>query len=431
MIERYSTKRMTNLWTEKQKFKSFLKVEIATLKAFSHYGVIPSEDVQKIIDKSKINVKRIHEIELITHHDVIAFTRSISEYLGKEKKWFHYGLTSTDVVDTAYSVQIKKANKYILESLNEFIDALKEKAYKYKNTPIMGRTHGVHAEVTSFGLKWALYYDEMQRNLKRFKNASKEIEVGKISGAVGNFAITSPEIQDYTCKLLGIGSTNISTQTLQRDRHANYIFTLSLITSTMEKIAVELRHLQKTEVREVEEGFKNGQKGSSAMPHKKNPISSENITGISRVMNGYIVTAMENIALWHERDISHSSTERIIIPDATSLVDYSLQRFTRVIKNLNVNEENMMKNIWLTNGLIFSQRVLTALINKGVSREESYDNVQKIAMNSWENNLNFKELVLKNEFIKKYLNQNEIVDLFNVEFYLKNVDKIYERVFKK
>ncbi len=430
MIKRYTTERMQRLWKDKTKFKSFLKVELAVLKAYSHYKIIPSDDVKKIEKNAKINLDRIQELEVETRHDVIAFTRSISEYLGKEKKWFHYGLTSTDVVDTAYAIQIKKANKYIKEALEKFILELKEKAFEYKNTPIVGRTHGIHAEITSFGLKWALYYDEMQRNLKRFKRASKQIEIGKLSGAVGNFSIISPKIQDYTCEILGLSSSNISTQTLQRDRHANYIFSLSLITSTLEKIAVEIRHLQRTEVNEVAEGFLKNQKGSSAMPHKKNPIASENITGISRILNGYVVTALENIPLWHERDISHSSTERIILPDSTSLVDYSLQRFSKVIKNLKINKEKMLENIWLTNGLIFSQRVLTELINSGNTREESYDVIQKIALESWDNKKDFKELLLKDSFVTKHLSKEKIESLFDIKFYLKNVDLIFKRVFK-
>lgn len=430
MIDRYSTKRMKKLWSNENKFNTYLKVELSTLDAFVKLGKIPKKDVEIIKKNAKVDLKRIYEIEEETKHDVIAFTRSISEKLKEEKKWVHYGLTSTDVVDTSYGLLIKESNEYIEESLNKFIKVLKEKALKYKKTPIMGRTHGIHAEITSFGLKWALYYDEMVRNINRFNNARKEIEIGKISGAVGNFANTPPEVQDLVCKSLNIESSNISTQTLQRDRHANYIFVLSLITTTLEKIAIEIRNLQKTEVGELQEGFSKNQKGSSAMPHKKNPIASENITGIARVMRGYVIPAMENVSLWHERDISHSSVERIIFPDALNLVDYALTRFTNVIDNLIVNEEKMKKNIWITNGIVFSQQVLNKLIKKGLSREDSYDKVQKLSFHSWKNNLNFKEILEKDDFINKYLSKNEINECFDINYYLKNVDKIYKRVFK-
>jgi len=430
MIDRYSTIRMKEIWSDKNKFESYLKVEISTLKAWNKQGVVPTKDLDLIIKNSKINIDRLKEIELETKHDVIAFTRSVSESLGSERKWIHYGLTSTDVVDTAYSLQLKKANKYILESLNSFSKILKEKAFLYKNTPVMGRTHGVHAEITSLGLKFALWYDEMQRNIKRFKISSKEIQVGKISGAVGNFVNSPANIQDMVCKDLGIGSVNISTQTLQRDRHANYISTISIIGTTLEKIAFEIRNSQRTEVREIMENFSKGQKGSSAMPHKKNPIASENIIGIARLLRGYVIPTMENNALWYERDISHSSVERVIIPDVTNLIDYALIRFTNVINNLIIDEKQMLKNIDLTQGVVFSQRVLNLMIENGSSREEAYDIIQPIALKAWENKKPFFELLKNDEKILSKINLNNLKKLFDVKFFLKEVDSIFERVFK-
>lgn len=428
MIERYRREIVQSIFNEEAKFTAFLDVEIATLEAWSMLGKIPKEDVLKIRENAQFSVSRIKEIELETRHDIVAFTRNVSESLGPEKKWVHYGLTSTDVVDTANGILYKKANDIILEDLMKFQSVLKNNALKYMNTPCIGRTHGIHADVTSFGLKWALWFDEITRHINRFKIVRKEIEVGKISGAVGNFANTPPEVQDYVCNQLGIGSVNISTQTLQRDRHANYMAELALIGTTMEKIAVEIRHLQRTEVREVEELFRKGQKGSSAMPHKRNPIASENIAGCSRVLRGYMVSAFENVPLWHERDISHSSVERIIIPDAVMLLDYMLSRYSKVLENLTVFEDRMMKNIYLTNGVIFSQRVLTKLIDKGLSREVAYDTIQPISMNAWENGLDFKTLLLENNTITELLSKEEINDAFDVMYFLRNVTVIYKRV---
>lgn len=430
MINRYSTDRVKKVWSEQNKFDTYLKVEIAAVKAWVKEGVIPESDLKLIEENAKVNLDRLKEIETETKHDVIAFTRAISETLGEEKKWVHYGLTSTDVVDTAYSVQFKEVNKYILDNLTNFAQVLKEKAMEHKETPVMGRTHGVHAEITSLGLKFALWYDEMQRNIKRFKEASSEIEIGKISGAVGNFANTPAHLQDLICKELGISSTNISTQTLQRDRHANYMSVLAIIGSTLEKIAIEVRNSQRTEVREMMENFSSGQKGSSAMPHKRNPIASENITGIARVLRGYVIPAMENNALWYERDLSHSSVERIIIPDATNLIDYALTRYGKVIQNLVIDEKQMLANINLTQGVVFSQRVLTSLIEKGLSREEAYDIVQPLAIKSWEDKSPFIDLLKSNEKITSKLTDNELEELFNVKYFLKEVDTIYKRVFK-
>lgn len=428
MIDRYRRQVVQDIFTDKAKFDAYLKMEIHTLEAWSNLGKIPKEDVDKIREKATFSVERIREIEQETRHDIVAFTRCVSESLGEEKKWVHYGLTSTDVVDTANGYLFKQANDILWEDLLTFQEVLKEKALEYKNTPCIGRTHGIHADITSFGLKWALWYDEMNRHLERFKQVRKDVETGKISGAVGNFANTPPEVQDYVCDAMGIGSSNISTQTLQRDRHANYMAELALIGGTLEKIAVEIRHLQRTEVREAEEFFRKGQKGSSAMPHKRNPISSENIAGCSRVLRGYMIAAYENVPLWHERDISHSSVERIIVPDGIMLLDYMLNRYSRVLKNLTVFEENMLKNIYLTNGVIFAQRILTKLIDAGLSREMAYDTVQPIAMNAWQNGLQYKELLMENGVVMQYLSKEDLDEAFKIEYFLRNVDVIYKRV---
>ena len=406
MIDRYSREEMANIWTDQNRYEAWLEVEILACEAWSELGHIPKEDVKKIRQNAKVDVKRAQEIEQETRHDVVAFTRQVSETLGDERKWVHYGLTSTDVVDTALSYVIKQANEIIEKDIERFIKVLEEKAKNYKYTLMMGRTHGVHAEPTTFGVKMALWYTEMKRNLKRFKEVRKEIEVGKMSGAVGTFANIPPEIEQYVCDHLGIDTASVSTQTLQRDRHAYYIATLALVATSLEKFAVEIRNLQKTETREVEEAFAKGQKGSSAMPHKRNPIGSENITGISRVIRGYITTAYENVPLWHERDISHSSAERIMLPDVTIALDYALNRFTNIVDRLTVFEDNMRNNIDKTFGLIFSQRVLLALINKGMVREEAYDRVQPKAMESWETKTPFRQLIEKDESITNVLSKD-------------------------
>ena len=419
MIERYSREEMSKIWTDQNRYEAWLEVEILACEAWSELGYIPKEDVKKIRENAKVDVDRAKEIELETRHDVVAFTRQVSET--------HYGLTSTDVVDTALSFVVKQANEIIEKDLERFIEVLANKAKNYKYTLMMGRTHGVHAEPTTFGVKMALWYTEMKRNLKRFKEVRKEIEVGKMSGAVGTFANIPPEIEAYVCKHLGIDTAPVSTQTLQRDRHAYYIATLALIATSLEKFAVEIRNLQKTETREVEEAFAKGQKGSSAMPHKRNPIGSENITGISRVIRGYITTAYENVPLWHERDISHSSAERIMLPDVTIALDYALNRFTNIVDRLTVFEDNMRTNIDKTFGLIFSQRVLLALINKGMVREEAYDKVQPKAMESWETKTPFRELIEQDDTITNVLSKEELDECFNPKHHLNQVDTIFER----
>jgi adenylosuccinate lyase len=420
---------MSAVWTEENKFGAYLKVEIEAAAAWSKLGVIPAEDVQKLRDKATFDVQRIYEIEKETRHDIVAFTRAVSESLGDEKKWVHYGLTSTDVVDTANGYLLLQANNILRKDLQRFIEILKKRAYEFKDTPCIGRTHGVHADITALGLKWALWFEEMRRNIERFEMAAADVECGKISGAVGNFANTPPFVQDYVCEQLGIHSARISTQVLQRDRHAHYMGTLALIASTMEQMAIEVRHWQRTELREAEEAFGKGQKGSSAMPHKRNPIGSENMCGCARILRGYMVSAYENIPLWHERDISHSSAERIMLPDATILLDYMLNRFGNILENLVVFSENMLKNIYLTHKVIFAQRVMTALINKGFSRESAYDLVQPIAMKAWFEGQDYKELLSQNETVMANFTPEELDQCFTLEYYLKQVPAIFERVF--
>lgn len=427
MIERYSREEMSNIWTDQNRYEAWLEVEILACEAWSKLGDIPTEDVKKIRQNAKVDVARAQEIEQETRHDVVAFTRQVSETLGEERKWVHYGLTSTDVVDTGLSYVIKQANDIIEKDLERFIEVLAKKAKDYKYTLMMGRTHGVHAEPTTFGVKMALWYTEMKRNLERFKRVREEIEVGKMSGAVGTFANIPPEIEAYVCEHLGLDTAAVSTQTLQRDRHAYYIATLALIGTSMEKFAVEIRNLQKTETREVEEAFAKGQKGSSAMPHKRNPIGSENITGIARVIRGYVTTAYENVPLWHERDISHSSAERIMLPDVTIALDYGLNRFTNIVERLTVFEDNMLDNIDKTFGLIYSQRVLLALINKGLAREAAYDKVQPKAMESWETKTPFRTLIEQDESITELLTKEDLDECFNPKHHLNQVDTIFQR----
>lgn len=428
MIERYTREEMGRIWTEQNRFDAWLEVEILACEAWSELGHIPKEDVQKIRANAKVNVDRVKEIEESTRHDVVAFTRAVSETLGPESKWVHYGLTSTDVVDTALGYQIKQANAILLKDIESFIEILKNKALEHKYTVMMGRTHGVHAEPTTFGLKLALWYAEMKRNLERFQDAAAGVEFGKMSGAVGTFANIDPFVEQYVCEKLGLKPAPISTQTLQRDRHAEYMATLALIATSLDKFATEVRGLQKSETREVEESFGKGQKGSSAMPHKRNPVGSENISGLARIIRGHMLSAYENVPLWHERDISHSSVERVIIPDATILLNYMLNRFANIIKNLTVFPENMKRNMEKTFGLIFSQRVLLTLIDKGLKREEAYDLVQAKAMEAWEKQTSFKALLEQEEQIKTHLSPAELEECFNPAHHIKNVDLIFERV---
>ena len=428
MIERYSREIMRKVWTEQNKFEAYLRVEILASEAWSQLGVVPKEDVEKLWKNASFDINRIYEIEQQTRHDIVAFTRAVSETLGEERKWVHYGLTSTDVVDTANGYLLKQANAILLDDIEKMLDVLRKRAIEFKSTPCIGRTHGIHADITSFGLKWALWYEEMKRNLNRFVTAARGVEVGKISGAVGNFANIPPFIQDYVCEKLGTESANISTQVIQRDRHAYYMATLAVIASSIEQMAMEIRNLQRTEVHEVEESFGKGQKGSSAMPHKRNPISSENMCGCARVMRGYMAAFYENVALWHERDISHSSTERIILPDATMLLDYMLNRFRGILENLVVFQDVMMENIYRTRKVIFAQRVMNALIEKGFSREQAYDTVQPVAMRAMSERADYQELLAETPAVMEVLTREELDSCFTLEYYLKNVDFIFDRV---
>ena len=427
MIERYSRKVMRDIWTEENKFGAYLKVELSNAKAWAELGVVPKEDLPKL-DKATFNVDRIKEIEQITKHDVVAFTRAVGETLGDEKKWIHYGLTSTDVVDTANGYLLKQANEILRKDIEEIMKVLKKRALEFKYTPCIGRTHGMHADITSFGLKWALWYEDMVRCLERFNYACNEVETGKLYGAVGKFANIPPQIEEFVCKDLEINYAKISTQVLQRDRHAHYMACLALVASELEKMALEVRNLSRQEVKEAEEAFSKGQKGSSAMPHKRNPISSENICGCARVMRGYMDTFYQNIALWHERDISHSATERIILPDATELLDYMLNRFKGILENLTVFPEKMIDDINLTHGVIFAQRVLYKLIEKGFVREKAYDTVQPIAMKALETKVYYSQLLKEDPVVSSMLTNEEIDSCFTLDYYLVNVDYIFNRL---
>ncbi|MCA5012594.1 MULTISPECIES: adenylosuccinate lyase [unclassified Enterococcus] len=428
MIDRYTRPEMGAIWTDENRYKAWLEVEILADEAWAELGEIPKEDVQKIRDNASFDVARILEIEEETRHDVVAFTRAVSETLGEERKWVHYGLTSTDVVDTAYGYQLKQANDILRADLARFTEIVGEKAKEHKDTVMMGRTHGVHAEPTTFGLKLALWYSEMKRNIERFDHAAKGVEAGKISGAVGTFANIPPFVEEYVCEHLGIRAQEISTQVLPRDLHAEYVSAMALIATSIEKFATEIRGLQKSETREVEEFFAKGQKGSSAMPHKRNPIGSENMTGLARVIRGHMVTAYENVTLWHERDISHSSAERIIIPDTTILLNYMLNRFSTIVKNLTVFPENMKRNMEATFGLIYSQRVLLKLIDHGMTREAAYDLVQPKTAYAWDHQTAFRPLLEADEKITSVLSKEELDDAFDYNYHLKNVDIIFERV---
>jgi len=428
MLERYTRPEMGQIWTDENRYNAWLEVEILADEAWAVLGEIPEEDVKKIRQKATFNVDRIQEIEAETRHDVVAFTRAVSESLGSERKWIHYGLTSTDVVDTAYGYLMKQANDILRKDLQHLTKVIGEKAKEYKYTVMMGRTHGVHAEPTTFGLKLALWYSEMKRNMERFDHAAKGVEAGKISGAVGTFANIPPFVESYVCEKLGIRAQEISTQVLPRDLHAEYIATMGLIATSIEKFATEIRGLQKSETREVEEYFAKGQKGSSAMPHKRNPIGSENMTGLARVIRGHMITAYEDVSLWHERDISHSSAERIIIPDTTILLNYMLHRFSTIVSNLTVFPENMKRNMNATFGLIYSQRVLLKLIDHGMTREQAYDLVQPKTAEAWDKQTLFRPLLEADDQIMGILTKEELDDAFDYHYHLKNVDLIFERV---
>jgi len=431
MIERYSFPRMKHIWDEENKFKIWLKVELLACEALSILGKISKHDIDKIKKNSHYSIDRIQEIEKITRHDVLAFTTAVGENLGEYSQYFHQGLTSSDILDTSLALRLKQSAEIIIEDIEKAMKTLKEKAFLHKDTLMVGRTHGVHAEPITFGFKMALWFSEMERNLDRMKRVTKEISYGKMSGAVGTFAHLDPFIEKYVCKKLRLTPANISSQIIQRDRHANYMNTLALIACSLEKFATEIRSLQRTEIYEVEEKFTKGQKGSSAMPHKKNPIISERICGLSRILRANAIAAMENVCLWNERDISHSSVERIIMPDSNILIDYMLQKFTELINNLEIYPEFMKENLEKTKGLIFSQKIMLELTKKGLSREDAYKIVQRISMQVWGKQTSFQSLLTNDLEINRYLSKYEIEECFNYENYIQNINLILERVFKK
>ncbi len=429
MIERYSLAKMKSIWQEEFKFKTMLLIEILSLEAYAQRKIVPPQAVKRIKQKARFNLKEIAKIEEKTQHDVVAFVSNVAQYIGKDARYLHLGLTSSDILDTTLGVQLKSASAILIEDLEKLLQVLAKKARVYKDMACIGRTHGVHAEPTTFGLKLALWFDETARNLARLKQAKAEVCVGKLSGAVGTYSNIEPFVESYVCKKLGLKPVNIATQVIQRDVYAQYMVTLAVIGASLEKFATEIRHLQKTEVLEVEEPFGKGQKGSSAMPHKRNPVICERICGLARILRANAQAALENVALWHERDISHSSVERIIIPDSTLALDYMLNKFIEVAAGLKVYPDNMLANLAKTRGLIFSQRVLIALMNKGLTRSQAYDLVQQAAMQTWEGSGNFKDNLLSIVEVAKYLSAKELDKLFDLDFYLRNVNKIFSRVF--
>ncbi|MCT3451874.1 adenylosuccinate lyase [Limosilactobacillus fermentum] len=428
MIDRYTRPEMKEIWSDKARYQCWLDVEIAADEAWSKLGYIPAEDVEKICQNATFTVEGINEIEAVTHHDVIAFTRDVSKSLGPERKWVHYGLTSTDVVDTAQGLQLKKVNDILRQDIQDFMDILADRAREFKYTVCMGRTHGIHAEPTTFGLKLARWYSEMKRNQERFEHAAKGVEAGKISGAVGTFAEVDPQVEAYVCQKLGLRPQEISTQVLPRDLHAEYVAAIALVGTALENMATEVRSLQRTEIHEVEEHFAKGQKGSSAMPHKRNPIGSENICGCARVLRGNVVTAYEDVTLWHERDISHSSAERMILPDSTALLDYMLHRFGKIIKNLDVFPDRMKHNMDETLGLIYSGRVLLKLVNSGMTREDAYDLIQKYTAKCWADHVPYRPLLEADPIVAKQLTKEDLDDAFDYHWHLRHVDDIFHRV---
>lgn len=428
MIERYTLPEMGQVWTDEHRLELWKKIEIAACEGWAQLGRIPEEAVQVIREKAAFSWERVQEIELTTHHDVLAFLTNMAENIGDEAKYVHLGLTSSDVLDTALSLQMVEATDILLGKMDKLEAALAKRALEHKDTLMMGRTHGIHAEPITMGLKFALWYEEIKRQRKRLVFARDEIRVGKISGAVGTFANVEPEVEEWVCKSLGLNPAPISTQVLQRDRHAFYMTTLAGIAATLDKMATEIRNLQRTDVHEVEEPFAKGQKGSSAMPHKKNPITAERICGLARVIRGNAQTALENVALWHERDISHSSAERVILPDSTIALDYMLQKMTALIEGLRVFPDQMLANVEKVVGLIFSQRVMLALVEKGMSRETAYAWVQRNALQAWETKEPFKNLVSNDPEIEQYLTEEEIADLFDYSYHTKHVDTIFKRV---
>ena len=429
MIERYTLPEMGAVWSLQNKFQKWLDVEIAVCEVHAEDGIIPPDALQEIKSKATFTVERINEIEKTTDHDVIAFTTNLAENIGPAARFVHYGLTSSDVVDTANALLLKESCEILLARVDSLMDVLKRRSFEFKDTPQIGRTHGIHAEPTSFGLVWALWYSEMQRNKTRLEAALHSVSVGKISGAVGAFAHLSPDVEERVCEKLGLKAADVSTQVIQRDRYAEYLCTLAIVAATLEKIALQVRHWQRTEVREAQEKFKTGQKGSSAMPHKRNPILSERICGMARTVRANSIVGLENVALWHERDISHSSAERIVLPDSSATLDYILVKTASLLDTLVVYPENMLKNLNLTRGLVFSGQLLLALTQKGISREDAYAWAQRNAMKVWDEGGEYKDLVMKDADISSHLSPEEIARVFDVKHYLRNVDRVFARVF--
>jgi adenylosuccinate lyase len=429
MIERYTLPEMAAVWSLQNKFQKWLDVEIAVCEVHAEDGLIPQDALAEIKSKAAFSVERINEIEKTTDHDVIAFTTNLAENIGPASRFVHFGLTSSDVVDTANALLLKESCELLLARVDPLMDVLKRRAYEFKDTPQIGRTHGIHAEPTSFGLVWALWYSEIKRNRKRLKRALKTVSVGKISGAVGAFAHLDPSVEERVCEKLGLDAADVSTQVIQRDRYAEYLCTLAIVASTLEKIALQIRHWQRTEVREAQEAFKKGQKGSSAMPHKRNPILSERICGMARTVRANSIVGLENVALWHERDISHSSAERIVLPDSSATLDYMLAKTTSLLDTLVVYPENMLTNLSITRGLVFSGQLLLALTQKGVSREDAYTWTQRNAMKVWDEGGDYQDLVKNDADISSKLSPDEIARVFDLGHYLRNVDRVFERVF--
>ena len=430
MISRYTRPEMGRIWESKNRFEKWLQVELLACEAMAEEGKIPREALENIKRKASFSEERILEIEEVTRHDVIAFLTNVAEYVGPDSRFIHMGLTSSDILDTSFALLLKEAMNMIIAGVTEFMDTLKERAEEHKYTPMIGRSHGIHAEPITFGLKLAVWYMEMARNLKRLEEALDTISYGKLSGAVGTFANISPKIEAYVCDRLGLKPAEASTQIIQRDRHAQYFTSLAILAGTLEKIAIEIRHLQRTEVREAEESFYKGQKGSSAMPHKKNPIGSENISGLARLVRSNSLAAMENMALWHERDISHSSVERVIGPDSTILMDYMIHRLNGIVKTLEVHPRRMEDNLNMLKGLIFSQQVLIKLTGMGLKRQTAYDLVQRNAMKVWDSGRDFKTVLLEDRDIREYITEEEMDEIFSLDYHLKHVEEIFKRVFR-
>jgi adenylosuccinate lyase len=430
VIERYTRGEMARIWEPRTRFNKWLEVELAACEAWHKKGKIPKSSLKRIIKRARFNVKRIEEIEKTVKHDVVAFLTNVSEYVGPDSRYIHMGLTSSDVLDTSLALLLREAAGLIIEDIKGLLKVLKKRAFEHKGTVMIGRSHGIHAEPVTLGLKLALAYDEFKRNLERIERAREVISYGKLSGAVGTFANTDPFVERYVLRKLGLKPEPVATQVVQRDRHAEFFTTLAIVATSIEKFSVEIRHLQRTEVLEAEEPFTRGQKGSSAMPHKRNPILSENLTGLARLVRGYATSAMDNVALWHERDISHSSVERVIGPDATILVDFMLVRFTNLINDLVVYPENMKRNMERLKGLLFSQRVLLELVDRGVTREDAYRIVQRAAMKVWKGKADFKTLLLRDKEVLVHIKPREVERCFDLKPYLKNVDYIFKRVFK-